>query len=192
MSVWHVTNHKLYSGDGTSNPVFIVGTEFAFDNYYSDPTNMTSWTDATHQSNRAAAGNSVMFWNAPYLGTPGATLTDAAQKIIDRFQEHYNVSESRKLKYFSFNMDFFADTGGSYPPALTGNHRGSHTYYGSGEMTNGSGHWKRIPRANEGADIDSDQYYYNSHLDFSDTNYWWPDGQQGNNVWHTNYLYIAS
>ena len=199
MSYWHVSNHKLYSGSNStdvSNPVFIVGTEFAFDNIYpsnTDPTNFFSWTNLNFQANRAAAGNSVFFDHCSYLGNPGAYPGQAAQRIINAFQQHYDVASSYKLKYFTFDVDLFGGTGVYFDDAKTsGDLRGQHTWNATGNMTNGNGHWTQIPRTNDGINtnftVEYDKDYYNAHSNFNNTTYWWPDGQYGNSTWHTNYL----
>lgn len=188
MSVWHVTNNKLYSGEGTSDPVFIVGTEFSFGtNFYSDPTtNMTSWTNSTYQSNRAAAGNAVIFWHSQYFADSGDNPSDAGQKYINRFQEHYDVDSTRKLKYFSFDMNNWISTG-------SWAYRGSHTWknatYGGINMTNGNGHWTRIPKSNSGDNlVGTDTNYFSNYPDIDNTTYWYPDSNRGNMQWHLENL----
>ena len=59
MSVWHVTNHKLYSGTSdadVSNPKFLVGTEFPFSKLGAgDGTNyveVANWTGANQKANQ--------------------------------------------------------------------------------------------------------------------------------------------
>ena len=121
MSVWHVTNHKLYRGTSTNDtayPKFLVGTEFGFTKV--DPGSQLEtnyqyrddWTGVNQKAHRAAAGNTILMWGDYFASNPPAG--SAAQFMINRFSEN-------SVDYFIPWVNNFDGNWDYYP-------RGQHSY----------------------------------------------------------------